>query len=166
MGATMTRQREQRSAEQQRLPQQLPVGELPNSSDLRMSACLHRCARQTRSSFGTLERALQQGSGFVFNIAQMLRRILRRPVAAEWYRGLPTRRHWANRTEFVYGMGYGVRRTCRSHRWLNLACAHYATEKERSLAARARDLVAALMTPSQIGEAQRLAREWNSQSRE
>jgi S1-C subfamily serine protease len=41
--------------------------------------------------------------------------------------------------------------------WFNLAAPHLADQKERDLALKNRDLVAAKMTPPQIAEAQRLA---------
>ena len=44
-----------------------------------------------------------------------------------------------------------------AHMWLNLAAAH---DDEVKLATVARDDVAAKMTPAQIAEAQRMAREW------
>jgi TPR repeat protein len=55
-----------------------------------------------------------------------------------------------------YNNGLGVPQDyVRSHMWLNLA----ATQGRES-AATFRDLVARLMTPAQIAEAQKLAREW------
>jgi hypothetical protein len=49
-----------------------------------------------------------------------------------------------------------------AHKWLNLAAARLGTgEKEKLDAAlRERDALAAKMTPAQIEEAQKLAREW------
>jgi TPR repeat protein len=46
-----------------------------------------------------------------------------------------------------------------AHLWFNLAGVQ-ATDSDKK-AAEARDNVAALMTPAQVAEAQRLAREWN-----
>jgi uncharacterized protein len=49
----------------------------------------------------------------------------------------------------------------RAHMWFNLAAAHFPTSDiSRNAAAKERDLVAAKMTPQQIAETQRLAREW------
>jgi TPR repeat protein len=50
----------------------------------------------------------------------------------------------------------------RAHMWFNLAAAHFPTSdtSDRNAAAKERDLVAAKMTPQQIAEALRLAREW------
>jgi uncharacterized protein len=52
----------------------------------------------------------------------------------------------------------------RLNMWSNLAAAHYpASEKEnRGKAVKNRDLIAAKMTPAQIAEAQKLARECKS----
>jgi hypothetical protein len=46
--------------------------------------------------------------------------------------------------------------------WFNLAAAHFPASDtgDRNTAAKERDLVAAKMTPQQIEEALRLAREW------
>jgi TPR repeat protein len=56
-----------------------------------------------------------------------------------------------------YDNGLGVPQDrVRAHMWLNLAAM-----QGRESAATFRDLVALLMTPAQIAEAQKLAREWN-----
>ena len=44
--------------------------------------------------------------------------------------------------------------------WFNLAAARDPNAATSDLAAKARDSVAAKMTPAQIAEAQRTAREW------
>ena len=62
----------------------------------------------------------------------------------------------------IYDNGLGVPQDrVRAHMWLNLAAM-----QGRESAATFRDLVARLMTPAQIAEAQKLAREWkpNTQS--
>jgi hypothetical protein len=46
-----------------------------------------------------------------------------------------------------------------AHMWLNLACIEPAWLRHAEAVA-ARDAVAAKMTPAQIAEAQRMAREW------
>jgi uncharacterized protein len=51
--------------------------------------------------------------------------------------------------------GPGGRDYVRAHMWFNLAAAQGDQD-----AAKARDDVAKLMTPAQIAEAQKLAREW------
>jgi len=64
---------------------------------------------------------------------------------------------------FMYGRGQGVPQDyVQAHMWFNLAASRFpASEGEkRELAGANRDLVASKMTPAQIAEAQRLAREW------
>jgi len=57
---------------------------------------------------------------------------------------------------FMYYYGEGVPQDyVRAHMWLNLAAAKGVTD-----AAKARDIIAKRMTPAQIAEAQKLAREW------
>jgi len=63
----------------------------------------------------------------------------------------------------MYEQGRGVPQDyVQAHMWLNLAASRYpATKTEmRDTAAKIRDDVAAKMTPAQVAEAQRLAREW------
>ena len=47
-----------------------------------------------------------------------------------------------------------------AHKWYNLAAANSTDKEVREKAAKNRDLVAEKMTPEQIAEAQKLAREW------
>ncbi len=63
----------------------------------------------------------------------------------------------------MYATGEGVPQDyVEAHKWLNLAAARFsASEKEdRQKAVNNRDVVAGIMTPAQVAEAQRLAREW------
>ena len=63
----------------------------------------------------------------------------------------------------MYSAGQGVPQDyVQAHKWFNLAASRLpATEAEnRDMATKNRDTVAAKMTPQQIAEAQRLAREW------
>jgi len=63
----------------------------------------------------------------------------------------------------MYVLGSGVPQDyVQAHMWCNLAASQYPdTEAEkRDNAAEFRDRTAALMTPAQIAEAQKLAREW------
>ena len=48
-----------------------------------------------------------------------------------------------------------------AHKWRNLAASR-ASAEDRETFAEARDAVAKLMTPAQIAEAQKLAREWQA----
>jgi hypothetical protein len=63
----------------------------------------------------------------------------------------------------MYGYGEGVPQDyVEAHKWFNLAATRYpASEADARLRAiKARDEVASRMTPAQIAEGQRLAREW------
>ena len=60
----------------------------------------------------------------------------------------------------MYSLGRGVPQDyVPGHMWNNLAASSLPTGKQPDLAAEARDLVGRLMTPAQISEAQKLARE-------
>ena len=60
----------------------------------------------------------------------------------------------------AYGIGQGVPQDyVESHKWLNLAASRASAENQKQYA-EGRDLVAKLMTPTQIEAAQTLAREW------
>ncbi len=62
----------------------------------------------------------------------------------------------------MYGTGQGVPQDyVQAHMWFNLAAAGSPAGEVRDKAAMIRNTVAKLMTPAQIAEAQRLAREWN-----
>ena len=63
----------------------------------------------------------------------------------------------------MYAKGQGVPQDyAAAHKWLNLAASRFpASEVElRNNAVKARKAIAKRMTPAQIAEAQRLAREW------
>ena len=47
-----------------------------------------------------------------------------------------------------------------AHMWYNLAAARMPPGEERDTAVEIRDTIAKRMTPAQVAEAQRLAREW------
>lgn len=67
-----------------------------------------------------------------------------------------------------YGEGKGVPQNyVRAYMWYNLAASQYASsphyelyERDRESVEKLRDVLARKMTPAQIAEAQRLAREW------
>jgi TPR repeat protein len=64
-----------------------------------------------------------------------------------------------------YGKGQGVPQdNVQAHLWFNLAAANYpASDSEnREIAVKNRDAMAAIMTPEQIAEAQKLAHEWKT----
>jgi len=63
----------------------------------------------------------------------------------------------------MYANGEGtVRDNVQAHKWFNLAAARFSSgeSEQRENAVRNRDIVARLMTPAQVIEAQRLAAEW------
>lgn len=78
--------------------------------------------------------------------------------AVRWYRKA------AEQGEIVAQANLGVEliQTLRSeaHMWLNLAASHTRSEDEREQWGNLRDLIAKKMTPAQIADAQRRAREW------
>jgi hypothetical protein len=64
---------------------------------------------------------------------------------------------------YMYAKGQGVAQDyVQAHKWMNLAAANFsASESERREGAvTSRDRLAAKMTPAQIAEAQKLARQW------
>jgi TPR repeat protein len=68
-----------------------------------------------------------------------------------------------NNLGIMYVKGEGVPQDyIEAHKWFNLAVSRYpASEaKKRNTSVQNRDLVAAKMTPQQIAEAQKLARDW------
>jgi hypothetical protein len=73
--------------------------------------------------------------------------------------------------QYYLGLSYansegGESDKVRAHMWLNIATAHFPASdiSDRSAAAKERDLVAEKMTPQEISEALRLAREWQPKS--
>ena len=61
----------------------------------------------------------------------------------------------------MYAKGQGVPQDfVQAHMWFNLAAARYSQGERRDNSASNRDLLAKQMTPDQVAEAQRLAREW------
>jgi hypothetical protein len=63
----------------------------------------------------------------------------------------------------MYEHGIGVPEDlAHAHMWFDLAAVRARRAQFRTFAARERDHVAARMTPAQIAEAQRLAREWEA----
>jgi TPR repeat protein len=65
----------------------------------------------------------------------------------------------------MYRQGQGVPQDyVQAHKWYNLAATIYTNTEVHRDAAKARDSLAKRMTPAQIAEAQRLAREWKPSS--
>ena len=83
--------------------------------------------------------------------------------AVRWFRLAAEQAHARAQDNlgFMYENGQGVTRDyVQAHMWFNLTAAHLPLGEERDMAVRNRDKAAKLMTPDQIAEAQRLAREW------
>ena len=83
--------------------------------------------------------------------------------AVRWYRksaeqGIAEAQNWL---AFMYDNGQGVPQDyVQAHMWYNLAASSFPPGKHRDGVGRTRDYVATKMTPAQIAEAQKLAREW------
>ena len=66
-----------------------------------------------------------------------------------------------NNLGFMYTKGWGVAQDyAQAHKWYNLAASRLPPGKDHDMATKNCDIVAKRMTPAQIAEAQRLAREW------
>ena len=79
-------------------------------------------------------------------------------AAVSWYRKAAEQGHASaqNNLGLMYGKGQGVTQDyVQAHMWWNLAAAKGDTDAVKN-----RDLIAAKLTPAQIAEAQKLAREW------
>ncbi len=62
---------------------------------------------------------------------------------------------------FMYANGRGVSQDhVQAHMWFDLAVSRFPPGEFRDIAVKSRDSVAKWMTPAQISEAQKLAREW------
>ena len=86
-------------------------------------------------------------------------------VAASWYRKAAEQGHAEGQYHLgvMCAVGQGEPQDLvQAHMWFDLAGSRYdASEREdREIAVKSRDLIAAKMTPAQLAEAQRLAREW------
>ncbi len=61
----------------------------------------------------------------------------------------------------MYAEGLGVPQDdAQAHMWFNLAASRFLPGEDRDKAVKYRNIVAKRMTPAQIAEAQKLAREW------
>ena len=83
--------------------------------------------------------------------------------AVAWYRKAAEQGH-AN-GQYALGLSYvngqGVPQDyVRAHMWFNLAASGASDASIRDKSVMGRNLVAAMMTPAQIAEAQRMASEW------
>ena len=83
--------------------------------------------------------------------------------ALKWYR--KAAEQGEAMAQFNLGTMYAVGQSVpedyvQAHMWIDLAASRFAPGSDRDVAIKGREEVAALMTPAQIAEAQRLAREW------
>jgi TPR repeat protein len=86
-------------------------------------------------------------------------------AAVRWYRKAADRGYADAQAILgtIYEDGQGVPQDfVQAHKWYNLAAARSPPSKTelRVMSVRARDRIAGKMTPAQLAEAQRLAREW------
>jgi len=98
--------------------------------------------------------------GFMFGNDQGLQQDY--AEAVKWYRLAAEQGNAAAQYNLglMYAEGRGVPQDyVQAHKWFNLAVSRFSAPK-RDRVVRNRDIVAAKMTPAQIAEAQRLAREW------
>ena len=88
-------------------------------------------------------------------------------LAMQWYRKAADQGN-ANAQSILgvmYANGRGVTKDdVQAYMWVNLAAAGTSDADVREQAQKTRDAFAARMTPAQIGEAQRLSREWKPTS--
>ncbi len=83
--------------------------------------------------------------------------------AVEWYRKAAEQGDAKAQSLLgaMYGLGKGVPRDyVQAHKWYNLAASRFPFGVKRDISVKNRDIVAKRMTPAQISEAQKLAREW------
>ncbi len=61
----------------------------------------------------------------------------------------------------MYGKGLGVPQDeAQAHMWLNLAASRFPPGEDRDRAVKSRESIAKRMTPAQISDTHKLAREW------
>jgi TPR repeat protein len=84
-------------------------------------------------------------------------------AAVKWYGKAAEQGHppAQNSLGGMYGSGKGVPQDyVQAHKWYSLAVANVTDDKQRETFVKNRDMLAAKMTPTQIAEARKLAREW------
>jgi hypothetical protein len=111
--------------------------------------------------------AEQGHAGAQFNLGTMYTNGLGVPLdyteAAKWVRLAAEQGHAGaqNNLGFMYDHGQGVARDqVKGLMWYSLAAARFPPGEDRDTAVRNREIVERKMTPEQITEAERLAREW------
>ncbi len=83
--------------------------------------------------------------------------------AARWYRKAAEQGdgHAQFNLGVMYDKGQGVPQDyAQAHMWFNLAASRLPPGEDRDQSVKNRDIVAEKMTPAQVSEAQKLAREW------
>ncbi len=125
-----------------------------------------------RGDYATALRELrplaeQGNAGAQYNLGNMYRKGLGVPQdyaeAARWYRKAAEQGNAEAQFNLgsMYYHGYGVPQDyVQAHMWYKLATSKIPPGEGRDLAVKNRDRVAKRMTPAQISEAQKLAREW------
>jgi uncharacterized protein len=86
--------------------------------------------------------------------------------ASKWFQLAAAQGHaWAQAIlGGMYASGEGIPQDyVQAYKWFYLAAATLTEKQVRDEAAKRRDIVAARMTPAQLAEAQKLAREWKKQ---
>ena len=102
------------------------------------------------------DRGSQKQLGFMYDEGQGVTQDYKE--AMKWYRLVADQGDTSAQymLGFMYAMGRGVRRdNIYAHMWWNIAASSGDADAVKN-----RDIVAAKMTPAQIAEAQKLAREW------
>ncbi len=86
--------------------------------------------------------------------------------AAKWYRraadqDVAIAQHAQLLLGIMYHNGDGVSQDyVRAHKWYNLAASRFPESDSRAIAVDSRNYIASIVSPSELAEAQRLAREW------
>ena len=89
-------------------------------------------------------------------------------TARQWYEKAAAQGHPGaqNNLGGLYEFGHGVTQDyVRAYMWYNVAAAHSTGDAQKDVGAENRDEIAGRMTPAQIAEAQKLAREWKPRSK-
>jgi len=118
----------------------------------------HGVTRNSAEAWKWWRKAADQGHAGAQNVSGLLLGGMNYGEAAKWYRKAAEQGNTdgQNMLGFSYKLGAGVPRDyVMAHMWFNLSSA-----QGRKSAAKSRDALTKLMTPDQIAEAQRLAREW------
>ncbi len=117
---------------------------------------------------GWWRKAAEQGhANAQYNLGLMYRKGQGVPQddaeAVGWWRKAAEQGYATARSNlgFMYAKGQGVPQDdAQAHMWYNLAASRFSPGEKRNKAVKNRDIIAERMTPAQISEAQKLAREW------